>query len=514
MPRIIIAGLACETSIYTKARTQAAAFNPLRAEQITSHYRFLNEDQPLAKQAEWKGLLIGHAMPGGVVTREAFETLTGEIVALLKDDLARGGVPDGLWFDIHGAMCVEGMDDAEAVLLRRILDVVGDRIVVSASMDLHGNVSTELASMCHLITCYRKAPHEDELETKERACRNLIHLLQTPSDHRRHLLKAWIPIPILLPGEKTSTRIEPARRIYAAVTDLVARHQASIVDAAIWVGYPWADEARNRAVVMVVGWDKDVVGAGAERLARLFWEARSEFKFVAEAGSLEKCIDAAVASSSETRPFFISDSGDNPTAGGSGDVTWSLDRILNRPEFKTSSSTGEEEGKSKTVIYASLPGPEAVEKAIKAGLGATITVVAGAQVDDSYGPPLTMTGKVHAIKQGEQKQQQQAEVVLQIGPVFVILTKTRKPYHKESDFTDLNLQPRKADIVIVKIGYLEPELYDMAKGWMLALTPGGVDQDLERLPHTHIYRPMWPFDKVFDKEPDLSTRWIPSLNPV
>jgi microcystin degradation protein MlrC len=66
----------------------------------------------------------------------------------------------------------------------------------------------------------------------------------------------------------------------------------------------------------------------------------------------------------------------------------------------------------------------------------------------------------------------------------------------------------------VKIGYLEPELYDMAKDWMLALTPGGVDQDLERLGHHRIRRPMWPFDKKFKTRPDLTARILPLSNEL
>jgi len=96
--------------------------------------------------------------------------------------------------------------------------------------------------------------------------------------------------------------------------------------------------------------------------------------------------------------------------------------------------------------------------------------------------------------------------------VFAILTKLRKPYHHESDFTELDLKPREADIVIVKIGYLEPELFDMAKDWMLGLTPGGVDQDIKRLGHERIRRPMWPFDEKFEKEPDLRARFIEGSN--
>ncbi|HLA58148.1 MAG TPA: MlrC C-terminal domain-containing protein, partial [Puia sp.] len=87
-------------------------------------------------------------------------------------------------------------------------------------------------------------------------------------------------------------------------------------------------------------------------------------------------------------------------------------------------------------------------------------------------------------------------------------TRKRKPYHKEVDFTRLGLQPRKTNIVVVKIGYLEPELYALQKGWMMALTPVGVDQDLERLPYKRILRPMFPLDKKMP-DPDLSARLIP-----
>jgi microcystin degradation protein MlrC len=82
-------------------------------------------------------------------------------------------------------------------------------------------------------------------------------------------------------------------------------------------------------------------------LARGFWEARHDFEFVAPTGTLDDCLDEALASTA--RPYFISDTGDNPTAGGAGDVTWGLQQVLERPEFK------DEDGP--TVIYASLPGP-------------------------------------------------------------------------------------------------------------------------------------------------------------
>jgi microcystin degradation protein MlrC len=96
-----------------------------------------------------------------------------------------------------------------------------------------------------------------------------------------------------------------------------------------------------------------------------------------------------------------------------------------------------------------------------------------------------------------------------IGSVQVIVTKKRKPYHKEVDFTRLGLNPRETDIVVVKIGYLVPELYDMRADWIMALTPGGVDQDLKRLNHQRIIRPMYPFD-IDLEAPDLNAQLIPA----
>jgi microcystin degradation protein MlrC len=369
-------------------------------------------------------------------------------------------------------------------------------VIVSTSMDLHGNVSRELAHMSDLITCYRTAPHEDHMETKERAARNLVDLLTTGAPRP---VKAWIPVPVLLAGEQTSTRIEPARSVYAAVDDVEAMD--GVTDAAIWVGYAWADEPRNRAAVVVTGSSAPAVTPGAEWLARGFWKARRAFAFVAPTGSLDECLDEALASSPGARPYFISDTGDNPTAGGAGDVTWGLQRVLARPEFKDPSGP--------VVIYASVPGPDAVEAAEKAGVGATVTVTAGAEVDDRHAGPVTMTGVVHAVRHGDRDAG--TEVVLRVGSVHVILTRLRKPYHHEHDFTDLALDPRAADVVIVKIGYLEPELFDMSAGWKLALTPGGVDQDLVRLGHRRIRRPMFPFDPDMTA-PDLTARIIPPSN--
>ena len=489
-PVIAVAGLGIESSTFSPARTEAPAFHPQRDGDVLIRYPFLAPGQPLRAAADWRGALVGKALPGGTVTASAYAELSGELIDRLKGL----GPIDGLWYDIHGAMTVEGVDDAEAELLARIRETVGPDVTVSTSMDLHGNVSRSLVHLSDLITCYRMAPHEDAMETKERAARNLVDHLAGGGPRP---VKAWVPVPVLLAGEQTSTRIEPAKSVYAAVEEVEAAE--GVTDAAIWVGYAWADEPRNRAAVVVTGPDRAAVAAGAERLARGFWEARHDFAFVAPTGTLADCLDEALASAA--RPYFVSDTGDNPTAGGAGDVTWGLREVLARPEFQDPGGP--------TVLYASLPGPSAVDTAVQAGVGATVTVTAGAEVDDRHAGPLTMTGVVHAVRHGDRDAQ--TEVVLTVGSVHVILTRLRKPYHHEHDFTDLDLDPRTADIVIVKIGYLEPELFAMAADWKMALTPGGVDQNLVRLGHHRIHRPMFPFDPGMP-DPDLTARIIAASN--
>lgn len=59
------------------------------------------------------------------------------------------------------------MDDPEGDFIARIRQVVGKETIISTSMDLHGNVSWNLAKDSDLITCFRMAPHEDRYETKK-----------------------------------------------------------------------------------------------------------------------------------------------------------------------------------------------------------------------------------------------------------------------------------------------------------------------------------------------------------
>ena len=488
IPKIAIAGLGIESSTFSPAVTHEEAFHPRFGDEIFERYPFLSENSNNRKRANWFPTLVGKSLPGGIVTKQAYESLVNQTLNLLKENLPY----DGLFLDLHGAMSVQGLNDAEGDYIKRIREIVGYNTIISTSMDLHGNVSEKLAEESDLITCYRMAPHEDAMESKQRALENLLTRIE--NEKGKPLYKAWIPIPILLPGEQTSTRIDPGKKLYSQVEPISKIN--GVLDAAIWIGYAWADEPRNHAVVVVTGDNEKNVKSSAEKLAKSFWEYRNEFDFVAPTTTLKESLKQAI--NSDKTPFFISDMGDNPTAGGAGDVTWTLKNLLEREEFKSI--------KGPSLIYASIPGPDLIDKALKTGEGKQVEAYVGAQVDNRYSPPILLKGIIKKIKKGDIHAEM--EVVVQTGSINVIVTNKRKPYHHEKDFSELDLSLTDTDIVIVKIGYLVPELYEIQKDWVMALTPGGVDQDLIRLGYKNIKRPMFPVDKDMN-DPNLNARLIP-----
>lgn len=481
-PRIAVVGIAIESSAYAAHRADYRDFPVLTGQALLDRYAFLAEGEPLREAAEWLPVFMARAIPGGAVRREVYEDFKERIVSGLRE----AGRVDGVYFDIHGAMSVVGLDDAEGDLVTAVRGVVGDEALIAAPMDLHGNMSETLALALDLPTCYRLAPHEDAWETKERSAARLVEWLGREEKPKT----AWVRVPILLPGEKTSTRVEPARTLYAQLDEV--EKSEGVSDLGIWIGYAWADEPRCHATVMVTGDDEGVIVAEAERIAGELWDARDGFAFVGPPGSLDEAVAAALAHTGE-RPYLISDSGDNPGAGGSGDVTWTLTRLLAMPEL-----TGED---APVAYVASVFDAGAIEQLASLGIGDAVDVTAGARVDHRVAEPVRITGTLESFHHGDPAAGRIA--VIRVGGIRAIVTEFRKAFHDVADFRALGLEPEDADIVVTKIGYLEPTLYDVAKGWTLALTPGPVDQDLERLGHERIVRPMFPYDE-FAARPDLS----------
>lgn len=471
-PRIAVCGIHIESSTFTPYLSTAADFTVTRGEELLARYSWLGSEW--AKRVEWIPVLHARALPGGVVDSDDYGAWKEEILQGLR----AAGELDALFFDIHGAMSVEGLDDAEGDLISAIRSVIGDGPMVSASMDLHGNVSEELFEGCDLLTCYRMAPHEDALESRERAARNLVERVLSGAGKP---VKALVHVPILLPGEKTSTRIEPAKSLYAMIPPVEA--EEGILDAAIWIGFAWADQPRCKGAVVVTGDDAELVEREAMRIATAFWEARSEFEFVAPVATMEECLEYGLTAPT---PYFISDSGDNPGAGGADDVTVALSSLLDwRPVLDG----------TKEVVYASIVDPDSVARCWEAGLDAPVELELGGKIDSRDPGPLALCATVSALAEDPRGGR---SAVVRRGGARIIVTSARNQYTEFAQFERLGIDIRALDVVVVKIGYLEPDLYETQKSWRMALTPGGVDQDLLRLGHHRISRPMFPFDEDVD----------------
>ncbi|MFH8984699.1 M81 family metallopeptidase [Streptomyces varsoviensis] len=489
--RIGIGGMSIESSTFCPHRSTYDDFRVTRDADLLARYTWTGPGSDLDDLVEWVPLVHAVSLPGGAVERETYDRIKVE----LADRVRAAGPLDGLVYDIHGAMSVVGLEDAEGDLTDAVRSAIGPDALISAAMDLHGNVSRRFAEQLDLITAHRLAPHEDAWDTRERAARKLVERL-TSGKGRPSV--AWVQIPVLLPGEKTSTRLEPAKSLYGRLAGIEAMD--GIVDAAIWVGYAWADEPRCKAAVVVTGDDAELAAAQARSLAEEYWRVRREFVFVGPTADADTAIAQAVAS--DARPFLISDSGDNPTAGGAGDLPYMLERLLADDELASGRSTA---------IHPGIMDPAAVAACFEAGVGATVTLSVGGHI--SKCEPYRLTGTVTALQgatsaDGDGPRGNPAydeggrTAAVTCGGVTTVLTERRKPFHTRADFGELD--PRTYDLVVVKIGYLEPELYDMAADWLLALTPGGVDQDLLRLGHHRVERPLYPFDDEGFEDPDLT----------
>jgi len=472
--RIAIGGIHIESSTFSPHRSGPADFTVVRGDELLARY----DDLP--PEVQWLPLVHARALPGGAVEPDFYESVKNELLRGLRAALPL----DGVFLDIHGAMSVVGMTDAEGDLATAVREVVGRRTLISAAMDPHGNMSRRLVSALDLATSHRMSPHEDAPLTRKRAVANLVACL----DHGVRPRRAWVRVPVLLPGEKASTRDEPARSVYAALPTI--ERLAGIVDAAVWIGYAWADEPRCSAAVVVTGTDDDAIAREASGLAQRYWDARAEFAFSTSAGDAEWCIAAGLAS--RDRPFFISDSGDNPTAGGAGDVAFMLERLLAHPALVSGQATA---------IWASVVDPSAVARCIDASEGAAVDLRVGGAFGSTQGAGVALRGEVRRIAYGDPIGGDIA--VVASGGVRAVLTTRRKPFHFIRDFMQLGLDPAECDLTVVKIGYLVPDLYDAAKGWVLGLTPGGVDQDIVRLGHRRLERPIYPLDPQMPP-PDLA----------
>jgi microcystin degradation protein MlrC len=261
------------------------------------------------------GLAWGAASPSAHVTKDAFERIGGEIVARV----AAAMPVDGVYLDLHGAMVTEHLDDGEGELLARVRRVVGPRVPVVASLDLHANMSQAMIDQSDGMVAYCTYPHVDMAPTGARAAGLLDHMLATPRAHA----KVFQPLDFLTGLPAQCSFLEPAKSLYELLARLEREHDAVL---SFTPGFPMADIPDCGMAVFGYGTDAGRTRAAVAALAAAVNDAEPQFRmelFDARAG-----VARAKARGAPGSPVVLADPQDTPGAGGNGDTTGLLRALL------------------------------------------------------------------------------------------------------------------------------------------------------------------------------------------
>src|SRR5699024_9122672 len=210
------------------------------------------------------------------------------------------------------------------------------------------------------------------------------------------------------------------RSLYARIPELTERE--GVTDMSYWIGFAWADQPRCKAAIVAFGDGAEAVESAALELATAVWEQRHAFEFVAPTGTFDECLDQAIAQSarpfwisdsgdnpdacefcaptgtlhecldqaiaSSERTFWTSDSGDNPGAGGADATTYALARLAGRPEIRADEVSA---------LMVSLVDPSTTDAAWSAGVGGRLTVQVGGKIDAREPGPVPLAVEVAAL---------------------------------------------------------------------------------------------------------------------
>lgn len=478
--RIAVGGIGHETNSFSTLWTGLDDFFVRRGEEIGRDPFW---DEYRRDGIELVPTLFASAAPHGLVRKEAYLTLREELLSRLEAALP----VDGVYLGLHGAMEVEAIGDGESDLAAAVRARVGPAVPIVASLDLHGNIAPALVETIDVLTALRTAPHRDGRQTRHRALR---HLIRCAREGLRPA-SAMVKLPLILPGEYAVTEVEPARSLYAMLPTIEAK--PGLMDASLMIGCAWTDSPYSTVSSIVVAEaDANLARQEATRLAAAAWERRADFGPDVETASMEECVARALSAPEPT--VFLSDSGDNVTAGGAGDLPLFVERLTDAWRLTSASRLA---ASAPDAVVAGIADPEAVAACARAGIGASVSLTIGGKLDTVHAKPLPISGTVRCLAPPDAP----SLAVVQVERVEVVLTADRRAFTSFADFEAAGIRPLDRKIVVVKLGYLFPELRDRAPRALMALSPGFTDLRLNRLPYQRIPRPIYPLDP--------ETKWQP-----
>jgi microcystin degradation protein MlrC len=401
------------------------------------------------------------ATPSAHVTEDAYE----RFAKLLLEGI-RKAEPDAVYLDLHGAMVAEHVDDGEGEILRRVRNLVGNRIPVVASLDLHANVTAQMLDLADGLVAYRTYPHIDMADTGARTAQ----FLQKRFDGMPRPAYAWRQIPFLIPINAQCTDLEPARSIYRALASLESDQVPSI---SFCPGFPAADFADCGGTVWAYGLTPEAAGTACNAIADLV--ERAEAKWEMEVFDADAAVKRAMRiAQNATKPVVIADTQDNPRAGGESTTTGMLRALVANT--------------AQRAAFGLVYDREAAAAAHRAGPGASITVELGGGSRVPGDTPFRGTFKVERISDGRltgtgpfyggSRMTLGPCARLSIGGVHVVVTSEKVQLADQEMYRFVGIEPTAQAILVNKSSvHFRADFTPIAEEILVARSPGAMPAD-------------------------------------
>jgi microcystin degradation protein MlrC len=468
--RILVGSIQHETNTFNPEPTGLESFSIARGNAMLSHIAV--SEYFRMEGCEIIPTLYANAVPSGKLKAEDFRQLLDELISLIPTD----SPIDGVWLYCHGAMKVESVGSGDLAILSAVRARVGPEVPIAVALDFHANNSAELVRMADIVCGYRTAPHIDMQETQLRVAKALLKSLRD----RLRPKSVLVRIPMALTGDMVITAEEPMSSVVRMAVE--AEETPGILSVSVFNGQPWVDSIDTGASVIAVAEDvaHEVLAKEiAHRIALHFWEARTRFRFQAEALDPTEAIAAALGKTEA--PVFISDSGDNTTAGAPGNRTDLLQLLLAAPRIG--------------VLLAGVTDPIAVKACHSMQKGHVITQAGDSPVLEAclrFGRQVVFEIRNGIL--GWDGEDAGEGLVLRVDGLDVIVTERRCAIISPEIIESVGVRLSDYRTIVVKLGYLYPALARIAHSAILALTPGASSEAIADLDYHDIRRPLYPVD--------------------
>lgn len=474
--KVVVGCFYHETNTFNPFPTKIEDFVLVEEEEMLS--RFGSTDVFLENDITIIPSIYATALSSGEVQKEAYRFFADKIINTIKNE---NGV-DGIWLHLHGSMVVNEVGSGELALMKEIRELVGEDIPIALTLDIHANLPLNFHEYVNIVRNYRTVPHEDQLEVEKISAQALVNALKSNTK----INPSFIRLPMMICGEKALGSKEPLKSIFEKLNEMESRK--GISQANYFICHAWSDTENTTSSVMVIPESelyKDLADKVAEELAIYVFNKRQEFTFDAIAVEPKEAIEMAV--DSESQPVFISDSGDNTTAGAIGMNTELLGIILNT------------DLKNKKVVVAAIYDTTSFDKLNEKNVGEEVEFEIGTNLD-KYSKLITVKGVLKSkgdllgyLNATEDKVGDVCTV--SVKNVDIVIANKGNSFITIGHFTRAGLNIEDYDIVVVKQGYLFPELSKLSKLDILALSAGATYQILEKINYENRQKPLFPMEK-------------------